>query len=56
MKKTIIVYGSTTGNCQEYAEKIAQKLGVSDVKNVAECRHAVWLRQSAAWNLDLGCR
>ena len=36
MKKTIIVYGSTTGNCQEYAEKIAQKLGVSDVKNVAE--------------------
>ena len=36
MKKTIIVYGSTTGNCQEYAEKIAQKLGVSDVKNVAD--------------------
>ena len=36
MKKTIIVYGSTTGNCEEYAEKIAQKLGVSDVKNVAD--------------------
>lgn len=28
MKKTLIVYGSTTGNCEEYAEKIAQQLGV----------------------------
>lgn len=36
MKKTIVIYGSTTGNCQEYAETIAQKLGVSDVKNVAD--------------------
>ena len=31
MKKTIVVYGSTTGTCQEFAEQIAQKLGVSDV-------------------------
>ena len=36
MKKTLIVYGSTTGNCQEYAEKIAQQLGVNEVKNVAD--------------------
>lgn len=36
MKKTIIVYGSTTGNCREYAEKIAQKLGVSEVKDVTD--------------------
>lgn len=36
MKKTIVIYGSTTGNCQEYAEEIAQKLGVSDVKNVTD--------------------
>ncbi|MBQ9637748.1 MAG: flavodoxin FldA [Prevotella sp.] len=36
MKKTIIVYGSTTGSCQEFAEKIAAKLGVEDVKNVSE--------------------
>ena len=36
MKKTIVVYGSTTGTCQEFAEQIAQKLGVSDVMNVAE--------------------
>lgn len=36
MKKTIVVYGSTTGTCQEFAEQIAQKLGVSDVKNVAD--------------------
>ena len=35
MKKTIVVYGSTTGTCQEFAEQIAQKLGVSDVMNVA---------------------
>lgn len=36
MKKTIVIYGSTTGNCQQYAEEIAQKLGVSDVKNVTD--------------------
>ena len=36
MKKTIVVYGSTTGTCQAFAEQIAQKLGVNDVKNVAE--------------------
>lgn len=36
MKKTIVVYGSTTGTCQAFAEQIAQKLGVSDVKNVSE--------------------
>lgn len=36
MKKTIVIYGSSTGTCQEYAEEIAQKLGVSDVKNVTE--------------------
>lgn len=36
MKKTLIVYGSTTGSCQEFAEKIAGKLGVEEVMNVAE--------------------
>lgn len=36
MKKTIVVYGSTTGSCQEFAEQIAQKLGVSDVVSVAD--------------------
>ena len=36
MKKTIVVYGSTTGTCQEVAEQIAQKLGVSDVKNISD--------------------
>ena len=34
MKKTIVVYGSSTGSCQDVAEQIAKKLGVSDVKNV----------------------
>ena len=36
MKKTIVVYGSTTGSCQEFAEQIAQKLGVNDVMNVSD--------------------
>ena len=36
MKKTIVIYGSTTGDYQQYAEEIAQKLGVSDVKNVTD--------------------
>jgi flavodoxin I len=36
MKKTIVVYGSTTGSCQEFAEQIAQKLGVNDVVNVSD--------------------
>jgi len=36
MKKTLIVYGSTTGSCREYAEKIAAKLNaeVADVTNL----------------------
>lgn len=35
MKKTLIVYGSTTGTCREYAEKIAAKINadVADVVN-----------------------
>ena len=36
MRKTIVIYGSTTGTCQEFAGQIAQKLGVSDVKNVSD--------------------
>lgn len=36
MKKTIVIYGSTTGVCQELAEQIARKLGVSDVANVVD--------------------
>jgi len=31
MKKTIIIYGSSTGTCQSIAENIASKLGVEDV-------------------------
>ena len=27
MNKTIVVFGSTTGTCEDIAEKIAQKLG-----------------------------
>lgn len=38
MSKTIVVYGSTTGTCQDLAERIGNKLGVdsSDVVAVSE--------------------
>lgn len=36
MKKTIIVFGSTTGNCEDFANRIARQLGVTDVKNIAD--------------------
>lgn len=38
MKKTGIIYGSSTGTCQVLAEKIAEKLGVdsADVLNVQD--------------------
>lgn len=36
MKKTIVIYGSTTGSCQEFAEQIAQKLGVEDIMSVTD--------------------
>ena len=29
MKETIIVYGSTTGNCESVANRIADALGVA---------------------------
>ena len=31
MKKTIVVYGSSTGTCQSIAETIASKLGVEAI-------------------------
>ncbi len=36
MKNTLIVFGSTTGNCEDYAHRIAKQLGVADVKNIAD--------------------
>ncbi len=36
MKKTIVVYGSTTGVCQDLAERIAAKLGGVEVISAAE--------------------
>lgn len=36
MKKTVIIYGSSTGTCQSIAETIANKLGVSDILDVAK--------------------
>lgn len=36
MKKTVIIYGSTTGNAAMAAETIAAKLGGGDIKEVAK--------------------
>lgn len=36
MKKTLIVYGSTTGNCQNIAERLSSRLGGVDVKSASE--------------------
>ena len=36
MKKTVIIYGSSTGTCQSIAETIANNLGVSDILDVAK--------------------
>ena len=36
MKKTIIVYGSTSGNCESIANRIAQALGVTDVVSASD--------------------
>ena len=43
MRKTIVVYGSTTGTCQKFAAQIAQKLGVSDVKMWLMSVQTLWL-------------
>ena len=51
MKKTVILYGSSTGTCQNIAEIIATKLGVSDILDVAK----VTASQISAYdNLILG--
>jgi len=36
MNKTIVVYGSTTGTCEDLAGRIAGALGVDEVVNVAD--------------------
>ena len=35
MNKTVVIYGSTTGSCEDYANRIASKLG-ADVFNVTD--------------------
>lgn len=36
MKKTVIIYGSSTGTCEDLAGRIGAKLGVSDIVNVSD--------------------
>lgn len=51
MKPTIVVYGSTTGTCEDLAGRIAGKLGVSDVISAADLDAA---KIAGADNLILG--
>lgn len=51
MKKTAIFYGSTSGNCEGIAHKIAQALGVTDVFTASELDTA---KVAAYDNLLLG--
>ena len=41
MKKIVIVYGSTTGTCEDLAGRIAAKLGVDNVINVTDFNDSV---------------
>lgn len=50
MKKTIVVYGSSTGTCESLAQNIGKKLG-AEVVNVAELTEE---QVSGAENLILG--
>lgn len=36
MKKTVIYYGSTTGTCEDIANRIASSLGIAEVKSASE--------------------
>lgn len=41
MKKTVIVYGTSTGTCEELANKIGGKLGVDNIINVTDLDSSV---------------
>ena len=55
MKKTIVVFGSSTGTCEAIAEKIAQKLGceVMDVQNLTA--EVVESHQNLILGTSTGC-
>ena len=41
MKKTVIIYGSSTGTCEELAGRIGARLGVDDVIGVGDLDDSV---------------
>ena len=41
MKKTVIVYGTSTGTCEELANKVGSKLGVDNIINVTDLDSSV---------------
>lgn len=41
MKKTVIIYGSSTGTCEDLAARIGSKLGVDNVINVTDLDDSV---------------
>ena len=44
MKKTIVVYGSSTGTCEEIANTIAGKLGVDAINVTDFSEDTIYLR------------
>ena len=36
MKKTVIIYGTSTGTCEDLASRIGAKLGVDNIINVTD--------------------
>ena len=44
MKKTVIIYGTSTGTCEDLAGRIGAKLGVDNIINVTDMDHTrSWL-------------
>ena len=41
MKKTVIIYGTSTGTCEDLASRIGTKLGVDNVINVTDLDNSV---------------
>lgn len=41
MKKTVIIYGTSTGTCEDLAGRIGAKLGVDNIINVTDMDDSV---------------
>ena len=51
MKKTVIIYGTSTGTCEDLAGRIGAKLGVNNIINVTDLADSIIAEND---NLNLG--